>query len=322
VSASEIGLGDLIRAVRALGLTTDAEVDSVAAALGLAWQATASEQGELSPLPIAKARDGRQEETFIEPSKLWPHVPKTPRRLIPVRTEPSNAAAPPWFAEVEAFPAETQAHFQFVTEHTPLLPKHQMRAIFSAALAVRLEEGEIDTEALVDSRARREPIERLPRRPVASLRRGVQVLLDRREAMMPFFSDQNHLVEDLKAVIGQDRMTILQFLDQPEWVIPWGGSEDAEQRYSPPLAPGTPILLVSDLGIGVVPLVPDPINDKTWLSLATRARQARCPLVALVPYPANRWPADLSRSIPLLEWDRATRPGVVRRRVGPGHPIR
>lgn len=320
MSASDIGLGDLVRAVRALGLTTDAEVDSVAAVLGFARQATASEQRELPPLlpakPSREAKDGRQEETLIER-----YVTKAPERLTPVRTEPSNAAAPSWLTEVEAFPAETQAHFQFVPEHTPLLPKHQTRAIFSAALSVRIEEGEIDIEVLVDSRARREPIERLPRRPVASLRRGVQVLLDRREAMMPFFSDQNYLIEDMKAVIGRDRMTILQFLDQPEWVIPWGGDEDIEQRYSPPLAPGTPIFLISDLGIGVVPLVPDPIDNKTWLSLAARARQARCPLAALVPYPANRWPADLSHSIPLLEWDRTTRPGVVRRRVGPGHPV-
>lgn len=81
------------------------------------------------------------------------------------------------------------------------------------------------------------------------------------------------------------------------------------------------MLLLTDLGIGRPQLSADPATVEEWLELAAVVRRAGCPLVALVPYGAHRWPAALRDAMTLVEWDRPTSAARVRARVGRAHPV-
>jgi hypothetical protein len=313
VKGSEIFLGDLVRVVLALRLKITA-IERAASFPGFAIP-----EPELVPHPISEPN--RPPQPFMPPppppaSSLDEQFAKTPTLLQPIRTDSVDASPPVWLDSVTPFPAETDADLSFKLPYEPLFAPRQARHILSAALATRLSEGEIDVERIVSARARREPVRVVPRRLVPSLRRGVQVLLDRREALMPFFADQNNLVGALEAVVGKDRLSVLQFLHRPTRVLSFG-KEMEEHAYEPP-ALGTPILLVTDLGIGLTPLAQDMLSIDDWRDFAGRAARARCPVVALVPYSPERWPSALRGTINIVQWDRSTTAGEVHRSVGSG----
>jgi hypothetical protein len=313
VKGSQIFLGDLIEVVHRLGACGDnIAIARVGAALGFAAAPSIPRIEPLSPPSTPPVITPTSEKP--EPANLRKPT-KTPTPLMPTRKEPIAGAPPAWLDQVISFPVESDADIDFTAPYEPLFATPQARSIVSAALAARLPAGEIDEERLVALCARREPITAVPHRPIASLRNGVQILLDRRDAMMPFFGDQNHLVDIIRTVVGRDRLSVVQFLHHPTQVL----SPDRRRgvSYRPPVA-GTTILIITDLGIGVPPLAPDRVSENDWRRLADIAMRAGCPLVALVPYSPDRWPGALARAMIILQWDRPTTAGVVRRRVGPG----
>jgi hypothetical protein len=100
------------------------------------------------------------------------------------------------------------------------------------------------------------------------------------------------------------------FLDDPRHGVALR-DQDVLQPFRLP-APGTSVLLLTDLGIG------GGSNRRRWprkdslLSLARRLAAQQSALVALVPYPASRWPVDIDRRIGLVFWDRRTTVADVR----------
>jgi hypothetical protein len=313
VKGGEIFVGDLVRVVFALGLKAEA-IDRAARLLGFAMPET----GLMAPTSRTPAPPPAPDKPPAPPStsSLNEQLAKRPTLLQPIRTDRVDASPPVWLDSITPFPAETDTDLAFDPPYEPLFAPRQTRHILSAALATRLLEGEIDEERIVSARARGEPIRVVPRRSIPSVRRGVQVLLDRRDALMPFFADQNHLINTLNAVIGRDRMSVLQFLHRPTRVLSLG--EEMEERAYEPPASGTPILLVTDLGIGAPPLARDLLSIDDWREFVGRAARARCPVVALVPYSPARWPAALRSTINIVQWDRSTTAGEVHRSVGSG----
>lgn len=325
----EIFLGDLIRVIHALHLSENkAAILRVGDTLGFAVGYRDPEEPQTTPFP---RKQSVSEERLPEipaptlPLLAEPESPappesrserpnKTPAALSPIRQETVNPPEPAWLEQETPFPQEEHARLAFAPRLEPLFGALQTRGIVSAALATRMLEGEIDEELLVDKQAMRVPFTALPRRSIASFRRGVQVILDRREAMMPFFPDQNRLAESLLGTVGRDQVAILQFLHHPLSVL---GCSRKLETYRPPAA-GTPVLLVSDISIGGPPLANDIVPVSEWLRFADVVKRARCPLVLLVPYPPERWPRTLSRALIIVQWDRRTTAGAVRRRVGLG----
>jgi hypothetical protein len=86
----------------------------------------------------------------------------------------------------------------------------------------------------------------------------------------------------------------------------------------PAPAASTPIVVISDLGIGRPGSAVDQATSAEWLAFADLARRAGAPIVAFVPYPSERVPAALRRAMVVVPWDRSTSIRDVHRRVGPG----
>ncbi|WP_437552575.1 hypothetical protein WME97_14885 [Sorangium sp. So ce367] len=184
----------------------------------------------------------------------------------------------------------------------PLFAAPVTRSLLGAALAAQRPDGPVCVEFLVERLARSLPIERVPRALHRTLRMGVQVLVDRSDTMMPFLRDAAELVGHVQRVVGAETTNVLRFAQNP--LVAGAGPKRLWRPYAPPAA-GTPVLVLSDLGIGGRAL--DEVDPTTaWLDIVAIVERAGCPLVGFVPYPRERWPAALVGRMALLTWDRTT----------------
>ncbi|MFJ9736640.1 hypothetical protein [Streptomyces sp. NPDC101166] len=224
--------------------------------------------------------------------------------LDPVRTDPP--VAPP--APDEPL-AEPVARRRATLPHLPLLTPRWTSAILRTTLSRQVDEGPVDIPALLDTLAHGRPVTRLPRRPVPTLRHGAQVLVDRSIGMQPFRRDQDDLVTRIREVVGADLVDVVHFSGVPHHGT-GPGRRRRPARYEPP-ARGTPVLLLSDLGVGgrSHDSGPDPEDWEEFVGLVTRAG---CPVVALTPYPPNRRLDRTAQLLPQLTWDRSTTTGRAR----------
>jgi hypothetical protein len=183
------------------------------------------------------------------------------------------------------------------------------RSILGQLLSTHYHTGPVDILRLIDMLVRLEKIDMLPSLPVPSLRRGVQILVDYSEAMVPFRGDQEELRDAIIDLVGVDRSDTLYFVGTPE--LAGIGPQMDWLPYYPP-QPGTPIVLLTDLGIGQTNVVSEHASVEDWLTFAAPLHDAGYPVIAFVPYATRRWPAQLRRSIRMIFWDQSTTITTVR----------
>ncbi len=321
---SDVWLGDVIQAWHALGADGE-QARQVAALLGFSLPAA-------RPTPARDRAAAPPEHT--RPVTTRPDTIRrpSPRPSVPapsaVRHDPAEPARPVTFRrnlrpagvdvglrtppEAEAsgraglLPAEPARR----TGPLPLLsllPARVTPGILTGTVATDAGDGPPDVDALVELVARRRFDEAVPRVVRASLFRGVQLLLDRSPAMAPFARDVTELAQLTRLIIGHD-VEEISFADHPLDRLPRDGTQ-----YAPP-RPGTPVLALSDLGIGRSPghLRPDALD--VWPPLAGLLRRRGSELVVFVPYSRSRWP--VLPGIRMVPWDITTSPADVTRAVG------
>ncbi len=242
------------------------------------------------------------------------------RALSPFQTGlscPDSVRQARFLAPPSELPADSFPLSEPETEIQPpsLLRPQWQRGVLSTALATAEEYGPVDVARLVDVVAARRPVRMLPRQVVPTLRRGVQVALDVGRSMLPFLADESELLTELKRVVGTERLEAIRFVGTP--LRQWARGEDvwADVAYPPPSA-GTPVLVVSDLGIGASVARSVAVTTDDWLLFAAHLKRAGCPLIALVPYAPSRWPRALADRAAILHWDHRTSVGMVRRWIG------
>ena len=234
--------------------------------------------------------------------------------------ERSAGEAEPW--NIDVVPLQLQTTSEEFTEPPPLLPLFVplwTRGILSAALTTDSEDGPLDLESIAESLAHGECIWQLPRLPWPTLRRGVQVLVDKSDALVPFTRDQTWLQEEIRRVVGVDRVQILRFVGCPSRAVGTGPRKFWD-KYRPPPS-GTVVLLLTDLGIGMPMFATEVADVSEWLEFAKVIHRAGCPLVAFVPYTPSRWPRHLIGAMTIIQWDRGTSAATVRRLVRRGHEV-
>ena len=301
-----LGLGDLVRAVAALGLDEEGAMRA-AAAMGLR-AAPPPEEPASQRLPEGALVSKRQRPPPIAP---LPELEASPPPLsgqdgAMLTLEPlgsSTDALPAFLTSARPLEDADLAETHALPALDPLLEPAWQRSLLGALLATETPDGPIDAERLVDLASRVRLPEKLPRRPRWTLRRGAQVLVDEGVAMMPFAGDVAQICAALLRLTGGAPVEILRFEETPFFTT---GADGDNRPHTPPPR-GTPIIALTDLGVR------DPGRAAEWLRFGQTARRAGCPLIALVPYPKARWPRSLSRSIAIASWDRRTRVGAVRR---------
>lgn len=205
----------------------------------------------------------------------------------------------------------------------PLLTPNWTRALLSAALARRGDDGPIDIKRVVELVASGEAILRLPRHPRPTLAGGVQMLVDRNGTMLPFLEDERWLEAQVQKVAGLGFHRPLYFESCPTRGTGHGSKSEWKDYLTHHLPrPGTVLLLLTDLGIGRPEGLRARAGVQEWLAFTGTVRKRGCPVVALVPYPPARWPAALRKQMTIIQWDRPTSASLVHARVGKGHDTR
>jgi len=193
----------------------------------------------------------------------------------------------------------------------PLFAPLRRRGILFAIVSTLVEEGEVDLERAVDQLSTGAGLRKLPRSPIATTRRGVQVLVDQGSGLDPFRDDQRQVVLALDDLLSDDRFEVRYFRGCPSRGVYAVGDESARAWRAP--SPKTPILMLTDLGLGGPLFEDDVASTGEWLAFAARASEGGRAILALVPYEARRWPRALSRAMRLVHWSERTSVGEVRR---------
>jgi hypothetical protein len=326
----EISLGDLALAIRRLP-TQDREVLArIAACLGFGLEVP--EPPKPQPKGVWDPRQSPQRDQPREvpqPSKPAQAAANKPRERVSLpkpplpkegyvsRLEPlprQDAAIPPIIANAEPISLEGTALIQPL--RAPIFAPRAERAILSAAIAVQSRTGQVDLDGLIDRLVHRKFIDRLPRRPLPTLKHGVQLLLDRSESMLPYFDDLEALEARVRQLAGRSRCVSRQFKGSPL-------SRQRFQQSSQPLklVSQVPILIASDFGIGAPLLSRDRARPGDWARFVRQARTRQCPLVALIPHKPRFWPDWALAAFLCIHWDRSTTAGDLRKVIGVGHAL-
>lgn len=316
-----IGLGDLLRADDALRPADTQTRARLYAFLHMSPETESNQPPEIEEVGPRK----RDVESFVRPvppilaKPIQPAPPQPTLSVVPLPSvfEVVDAVSPVNTGESEGTPAAdivplSASSVQDVLSEAPqqLFRPLQERGILSAALATRAEDGPLDTARLIEVFARGEVLQRIFCVGWPTLRRGVQLLVDRSEAMMPFAEDQEQLLRAIQLVAGIDKTTVLGFAGSPQRGTGEGPITDWIAYQPPP--PGTLVVLISDLGIGRGRSSGERADVDEWCTFALDIKRAGCRLVAFVPYAKQRWPSELQPLLTMIPWDRSTTATTVR----------
>jgi hypothetical protein len=224
---------------------------------------------------------------------------------------------PEWYVEADALADVDDEQLDVRPQFRPLFRPGTTRALLSTALATPSGEGDIDLEVIIEWITQLRPVTALPKKRLSSIRLGIQLLIDRGAGMSPFITDRELLVELIRDVVGRDSVEIFFFSDSPLRQVDRGDRYANRFRYEPPTA-GTPVVVLTDLGIAGQSSTSFGAKEEEWLRFARLVRGAECPVLAFTPYGPKRWPPALKKVMYILQWDRATNVSIIRRAVGRG----
>ncbi len=319
-----IHLGDLARALATLQWRNDEQARAIAACLGFGLESAPAPRppkeiydrqryrkpAEASPRPPTRR------PVYVPPAPTRP--PDLPLNQLASRLQPLEERTPAapdenaWLEEEdELFAEQTET----LVARESLFPERTSRHIVSAALATLRSGREIDIPRLVAAICRRSVIADLPRPMEPTLELGCHLLLDYSAAMAPFWEDLNALIGQVTDVVGPAGTRVFSFDSEPTRALCWTPLGERE----PWRADWRPVLVATDFGIqgraGRARLTPD------WHAMVERCAQDGSPLVILIPWPEDRWPADIGGYPELVHWSPYTTAAMIKGRIGQGRRI-
>jgi hypothetical protein len=312
---SEAWLGDLVRAVAAVTppdqRPSHAVMSAVSEMLGLALPAEVVSAVMRSEFPTA------QQEEAVTPTLPAEDVPigerpdaprfEEPRQsgeggqLIGLRQSWVETKAPPrvWSdPDVDALETASISMLRQPLPHEPLLRRASTAALVQSLLSRRLPGDEVDVAALVEEVAAGRAVTSLPRLPTPTLRCGAHVLVDDSDAMSLFWRDQWQLAQVVRSVVGAGLTQVSVFSGTP-----FPGDPGPQPRQA--------VLVLSAFDV-----LRGRAERDEWEKYVAGLRKRECQVVALVPFPRDRWPGWLVRLMPVICWDRRTTVGMVRSALG------
>jgi hypothetical protein len=313
---SDIGIGDVIRAWRVLGATSDDERRAIARLLGFDLrEAGPTRRPEPPPAPRTPPPAPRQPS--VPESRPAPATPSSeagePIELVPFMDAHDNPAALP--EQGLARPAALRAR-----PPEPLFVRGWSRAIATTLAARTALVGALDVDRAIERMVLRQPISVLPRLERLVSATEIAVVIDTRGTIAWFRDDAEQLIERVNAVTRA-----------PVTVVPSDGAPalatatstaDQDTLDGDELPPATVhvgaggrVLGITDLGLGSCWTPGDPARARAWIELALAVRARGASLAIVTPVPLDRIPAQLRRLAACVYWDGVTRPGLVRRIV-------
>ncbi|WPD21221.1 MAG: formylglycine-generating enzyme family protein [Candidatus Electrothrix scaldis] len=199
-------------------------------------------------------------------------------------------------------------------EPPALAPWPRIWPFLRAVLGAQDQSRQLDLDRIVRSLARGEVLRRLPCLPRTGWAATAQIIVDLDPQIHFFWHDFYSLLAQLQGMRGRAGLDMLCFEDGPlEFCTAFAPEHRTRQTpYRPPEA-GTPILILSDLGL---------LNNRAegWIALGRRFRRAGCRPVVLMPCPERYWKTELTEYYQLVVWDHDRRYPVRCDRLKPQAP--
>jgi hypothetical protein len=302
-----ISRGDMLRLFAYVG-DDEQERQRAAALLGFVWHSAVT-ASPLPPRPMAPPSATIQPATtppsrVSEPESDWDHLPNEIWLSELKKPFPSGSRSQ-WYAQTQPLEFDTAPDRLPRLVAEPLLAPMSQRVMLLAMLATFVSGHNVDLRRLIDRIAVRTPLRKIPHLRKRSVRRGVQLLLDVGERMQPFFDDQIQLIEYLTPLMPEGRIQVVRCHGAPP-ARPFAG------EYLPP-SPGTPILLVSDLGRGGGALSPFGARADVWIDFARHMEALGCHVLVLAPVSQDKIGPKLREFLHIVTWDRTLTEGQFRR---------
>jgi len=308
-----VSLRDAIVAAAELRPSDPGVLEEILAMLAMTRPSAAAAPSSSLPKvePVQPAQPQPQPQEPGRPQALPPSV--RPQQSLPVsstltRIAPSSQARPAWLVGNALAPAREAGA---PLPPPPIFASLQWRGIYTAALSTWVEEGEVDLDRAVEQLASAQPLHVIPRVPLRTLRRGVQLLLDRGPNMAPFATDVAGLEEQLGRILSGSQLERQFFMHCPSRGVRDSLRVRLSAWRSPPR--GVPVLVASDFGIGGSPFDEDTSSIEEWRRFALEVQSEGHTLVGLIPFPLDRWPAALAEVVTFVFWSEHTIAGTVDR---------
>jgi hypothetical protein len=308
-STSRVFLGDLAKALKQTGATGGENWPQIFSLLGFGRAAEIApsppEPPRIVTPPVGQNVDRRSNDGITPPPDRENN--QNIGELIEFDFERTTAPAQPLPQTPEPTPGPQRVMLPLLQ---PLLDPLWERGVLIEAVGTPVAEGDILLLEAVERIARGEPLRDIPREKVQSVSKGCQMLIDTGAGMRPFARDARQLAGAVCRTVGAYHTRVLTFVDSPLQGVLTETYDD--EMYAPP-ENGALVLAVSDLCRGGPGSAIRQAEPADWLKLARIVRDAGSALVVLNPYPRERWPAQVTKQVPVVYWDRSTRTADVRR---------
>jgi formylglycine-generating enzyme required for sulfatase activity len=185
----------------------------------------------------------------------------------------------------------------------PLVPWSRLWPFLRAALGERVTTRKIDIGGVVASIARGRVVRRFPCQQRDGWARSCQILVDCHERLLPFWDDFHGLCRGVARLRGLAGLEILKLENGPACCCrDYFKPGDPPRPYKLP-GPGTPVLVLSDLGC----LDDDGARRNSWLRFGRLLQSGQVNAVALTVSPRRRWRRRLAGLFFQACWDRGAR---------------
>lgn len=315
----DVWLGDVLAAWSALGAGSDDDRRLIANALGFDYQPRQTTAPAVAARPDQQRPVGHAVQAKIStvrpPAAALDGAPGSAgkSRSLPlqldVRKTPSGAT-PAWALVTDPIPEDEARHLVYTPAAEPLLRRGWTRGIVAALCATRINDGPIDLTQLVQSVCAGRPLTTLPRSPVWTLRRGVQLLVEDSEDFACFARDVTGLIAAIADTVGHDR-TLVTYAEDVSALPALAGSGPGGTWEWPPS--GTPIVVAATFGMTRRARARGIGTTDDWRRLASAARTHGNDVIGITPFGPDRWPAALRQAFPLFHWNRTATAAGARR---------
>jgi hypothetical protein len=313
---SDIGIGDVIRAWRTLGASTDEERRAIARVLGFDLRepepTRLSEPPRPPLLPLPERPRTSVPETRPSPATPSPEEGE-PIKLVPFMDAHDNPVPLP--EQALARPAAVRA-----LPLASLFLAGWSRAIATTLAARPARVGALDVGRAIERIVLRQPISVLPRLERLVTATEIAVVIDQRGTIVWFRDDADQLIERVNAVTRAP-VTVVTSDGAPALATATSAA-DQDASDSDELLPasvrvgaGGRVIGITDLGLGSCWSPGDPSRARAWIDLAQAVRARGASLAIVTPVQLDQIPAQLRRLAACVHWDGVTRPGLVRRLV-------
>jgi hypothetical protein len=313
-----VSLRDALIAMAELAPRDEATRDDLLRLLGLAGPrpgetAVAAPGPERTPPPAPPGAGATAPSPAPRPSSAPAPVRSEAVPATLVKSGTTTPVRPSWLAASTRDVLARASAAATAPPPPPILAPVEARGIYTAALATWVREGDPDAGAAIRERAAGRPFREIPRTPLRTLRRGVQLLLDVGPSMAPFVSDVSSLERSLALLFGDGQIERLFFARCPTRQVRSGRRAPRRTWRAP--SRGVPLLVVSDFGIVRPSQDDEAATPAEWRRFADAVRAEGHRIVGLVPFAPARWPPAVTEAVTLVHWSEHTIAGAVHRAV-------